>query len=138
MTSIICLFTTKLRMHKQNQTYQAWYGGVKCSHVMSSTNQIAAFGHVTSSFLNQSDCSTPPHMHKWNQKCPNAHAQLDESLQYGSVSGVDALTSSNHTFLIMPNASRLVLFSLRLESLSLVYHKLQFLVLFFFCCIPHL
>ena len=48
------------------------------------------------------------------------------------MSGVDALTGSNHTFLIVPNASRLVLFCLRLECLSLVYHKVQFLVLFFF------
>ena len=51
---------------------------------------------------------------------------------------LDALTGSNHTFLIVPNASRFVLFCLRLESLSLVYHKVQFLVLFFFHCIPHL
>ena len=48
------------------------------------------------------------------------------------MSGVDALTGSNHTFLIVPNASRLVLFCLRLESLSLVCRKVQFLVLFFF------
>ena len=44
----------------------------------------------------------------------------------------------SYTFLIVPNASRLALFSLRLESLSLEFHKVQFLVLFFFHCIPHL
>ena len=41
----------------------------------------------------------------------------------GSVSGVDALTGSSHTFLIIPSALRLALFSLRLESLSLEFHK---------------
>ena len=34
------------------------------------------------------------------------------------MSGVDALTGSSHTFLIVPSASRLALFSLRLESLK--------------------
>ena len=66
------------------------------------------------------------------------HDKLLDCLRNGSVSGVDALTGSNHTFLIIPNASRLVLFCLRLESLSLVCHKVQFLVLLFFRCIPHL
>ena len=44
------------------------------------------------------------------------------------MSGVDALISSSHTFLIVPNASRLALFSLRLVSLSLGFLKVQFLV----------
>ena len=66
------------------------------------------------------------------------HDKLLDCLRNGSVSGADALTGSSHTFMIVPNASRLALFSLRLESLSLVFHKVQFLVLFFFHCIPHL
>ena len=51
---------------------------------------------------------------------------LDCLRKWFGVSGVHALTGSSHTFLIAPNASRLVLFSLRLESLSLGFLEVQF------------
>ena len=66
------------------------------------------------------------------------HDNLLDCLRKWFGVGVDALIGSSHTFLIVPNASRLALFSLRLVSLSLGFLKVQFLVLFFFCCIPHL
>ena len=91
-TSLTNQIATPTAHMQQNQTYQACLG-LKCSHVTSSTNQIAASGHVTSSPLQPNQIAPPLRMRKQNQKCPNA--QLDESLQYGGLN-VGHVTSSTN------------------------------------------